>query len=41
MKVIYIYARPEPKSFNYARKDIALDALKEKGPEIILSTFMQ
>ena len=37
MKVLYVYAHPEPKSFNSALKDIALDALKEKEHEIILS----
>lgn len=31
MKVLYIYAHPEPKSFNAALKDTALDALKKKG----------
>jgi NAD(P)H dehydrogenase (quinone) len=31
MKVPYVYAHPEPKSFNAALKDTALDALKEKG----------
>ena len=37
MKVLYVYAHPEPKSFNSALKDIALDTLKETGHEIILS----
>ena len=34
MKVLYVYAHPEPKSFNAALKDTALDALKEKGHEV-------
>ena len=37
MKVLYIYAHPEPKSFNAALKDTALAALKEKGHEVKLS----
>lgn len=37
MKVLYVYAHPEPKSFNGALKDIALAALKEKGHEVKLS----
>jgi len=37
MKVLYVYAHPEPKSFNSALKDIALDTLKGTGHEIILS----
>ncbi len=37
MKVLYVYAHPEPKSFNSALKDIALDILKGTGHEIILS----
>ena len=37
MKILYVYAHPEPKSFNSALKDIALNTLKEKGHEIILS----
>jgi NAD(P)H dehydrogenase (quinone) len=37
MKVLYIYAHPEPKSFNAAMKDTALYALKEKGHEVTLS----
>ena len=37
MKVLYVYAHPEPKSFNSVLKDIALDTLKETGHEIILS----
>ncbi|HWR25544.1 MAG TPA: NAD(P)H-dependent oxidoreductase [Methanosarcina sp.] len=37
MKVLYVYAHPEPKSFNGALKDTALAALKEKGHEVKLS----
>lgn len=37
MKVFYIYAHPEPKSFNAALKDTALAALPEKGHEVKLS----
>ncbi|MDM7918370.1 MAG: NAD(P)H-dependent oxidoreductase [Methanosarcina sp.] len=37
MKVLYIFAHPEPKSFNSAMKDTALAALKEKGHEVKLS----
>jgi NAD(P)H dehydrogenase (quinone) len=37
MRVSYIYAHPEPKSFNAAMKDTAFDALKEKGHEAKLS----
>ncbi|HOW13627.1 NAD(P)H-dependent oxidoreductase [Methanosarcina sp.] len=37
MKVLYIFAHPEPKSFNAAMKDTALSALKEKGHEVKLS----
>lgn len=37
MKVLYVFAHPEPKSFNAAMKDIALAALKEKGHEVKLS----
>ena len=40
MKVLYVYARPELKSFNSAMKDIAFDALKEKGHEIILPDLL-
>ncbi len=39
MKVLYVYAHPEPKSFNAALKDTALDALKEKGHEVKLSNL--
>lgn len=37
MKVFYIYAHPEPKSFNAALKDTALAALQENGHEVKLS----
>ncbi|MGB9927297.1 MAG: NAD(P)H-dependent oxidoreductase [Methanosarcina sp.] len=37
MKVLYVYAHPEPKSFNAALRDTALTALKEKGHEVKLS----
>ncbi|WP_369694315.1 NAD(P)H-dependent oxidoreductase [Methanosarcina sp. KYL-1] len=37
MKILYIYAQQEPKSFNAALKDTALAALKEKGHEVKLS----
>lgn len=37
MKILYIYAHPEPKSFNAAMKNTALTALKEKGHEVRLS----
>ncbi|AKB62938.1 NAD(P)H-dependent oxidoreductase [Methanosarcina mazei] len=37
MKVLYIFAHPEPKSFNAAMKDTAIAALKDKGHEVKLS----
>jgi NAD(P)H dehydrogenase (quinone) len=37
MKVLYVYAHPEPKSFNGALKTTALAALQEEGHEIKLS----
>jgi NAD(P)H dehydrogenase (quinone) len=37
MKVLYVYAHPEPKSFNGALKDTALAAFQEKGHEVKLS----
>ncbi len=37
MKILYVYAHPEPTSFNAALKDTALAALKEKGHEVKLS----
>lgn len=37
MKVLYVYAHPEPKSFNGALKDTALAALREKGHEVRVS----
>lgn len=37
MKVLYVFAHPEPKSFNAAMKDTALAALEEKGHEVKLS----
>jgi NAD(P)H dehydrogenase (quinone) len=37
MRIFYIYAHPESKSFNAAMKDTALIALKEKGHEVKLS----
>lgn len=37
MKVLYVFAHPEPKSFNAAMKDAALAALQEKGHEVKLS----
>jgi NAD(P)H dehydrogenase (quinone) len=37
MKVFYVYAHPEPKSFNGSLKDTALAALQEKGHEVKLS----
>jgi NAD(P)H dehydrogenase (quinone) len=36
LKVFYIYAHPEPKSFNAALKDTALAALQENGHEVKL-----
>jgi NAD(P)H dehydrogenase (quinone) len=41
MKVLYIFAHPEPKSFNAAMKDTALAALKEKGHEVKLSDLYE
>jgi NAD(P)H dehydrogenase (quinone) len=37
MKILYVYAHPEPKSFNAALRDTALSALQEKGHEVKLS----
>lgn len=39
MKIFYIYAHPEPKSFNGALKDRALAALPEKGHEVKFSNL--
>lgn len=41
MKVLYIFAHPEPKSFNAAMKDTALAALKENGHEVKLSDLYE
>jgi NAD(P)H dehydrogenase (quinone) len=41
MKVLYIYAHPEPKSFNGALKDTALAALQEEGHEVKLSDLYE
>lgn len=41
MKILYIYAHQEPKSFNSALKDTALAALKEKGHEVKLSDLYE
>lgn len=37
MKVLYVYAHQETKSFNAALKDTALSALQEKGHEVKVS----
>jgi NAD(P)H dehydrogenase (quinone) len=37
MKVLIVYAHPEPKSFNGALKDLAISVLKEQGHEVKLS----
>ncbi|KRG11358.1 MULTISPECIES: NAD(P)H-dependent oxidoreductase [Staphylococcus] len=37
MKVLIVYAHPEPKSFNGALKDKALDVLKNQGHEVKVS----
>ncbi|MDK2834717.1 MAG: hypothetical protein PWR29_682 [Methanolobus sp.] len=37
MKILYIFAHPEPKSFNSAMKEAALETLNEQGHEVKLS----
>ena len=37
MKVLIVYAHPEPKSFNGAMKDLAITVLKEQGHEVKVS----
>ena len=37
MKVLIVYAHPEPKSFNGAMKDKAIETLKNEGHEVKLS----
>lgn len=37
MKILYIFAHPEPKSFNAAMKEAALQRLNEQGHEVKLS----
>ena len=37
MNVLYVYAHPEPKSFNAKLRDLALEVLAEQGHEVVLS----
>lgn len=37
MNILYIFAHPEPRSFNSAMKEMAIGSLKEKGNEVRLS----
>jgi NAD(P)H dehydrogenase (quinone) len=37
MNILYIFAHPEPKSFNSSMKEMAIRHLKEKGNEVKLS----
>ncbi|MEZ5333826.1 MAG: NAD(P)H-dependent oxidoreductase [Methanolobus sp.] len=37
MNVLYIFAHPEPKSFNSSMKEMAIKAIKEKGNTVKLS----
>lgn len=37
MKVLIVYAHPEPKSFNGALKDIAVSTLEKNGHEVVVS----
>ena len=39
MNILYVYAHPEPKSFNGALKDIAVVALSEKGHTVKVSNL--
>jgi NAD(P)H dehydrogenase (quinone) len=37
MKVLIVYAHPEPRSFNSAMKELAISALREQGHEVKIS----
>ena len=37
MKVLIIYAHPEPKSFNGAMNDVAMETLRGAGHEVVVS----
>ncbi len=37
MNVLIVYAHPEPKSFNGAMKDLAMDVLRGAGHEVVVS----
>jgi NAD(P)H dehydrogenase (quinone) len=37
MKVFIVYAHPEPKSFNGAMKDLAVETLRQAGHEVVVS----
>jgi NAD(P)H dehydrogenase (quinone) len=37
MKVFIVYAHPEPKSFNGAMKDLAVETLRQSGHEVVVS----
>lgn len=39
MKILYVYAHPEPKSFNGALKDMAMITLAERGHEVKVSNL--
>lgn len=41
MKVLIVYAHPEPKSFNGALKDTAIQTLKDQGHEIKVSDLYE
>lgn len=37
MNVLIVYAHPEPKSFNGAMRDVAVDTLKRAGHDVVMS----
>jgi NAD(P)H dehydrogenase (quinone) len=41
MKILIVYAHPEPTSLNGSLKDLAVKVLKEEGHEVIVSDLYQ
>ena len=37
MNILIVYAHPEPKSFNGAMKDVAVETLRSAGHEVVVS----
>ena len=37
MNVLIVYAHPEPRSFNGAMKDLAVETLRAEGREVVVS----